>query len=241
VAEITNVVIGIQARSTSKRFPRKVFETIDGRPMLKHVIDACDRAARYMNDHAHKTKVMVTVALAIPEGDEIAQAFRKRGTIIVEGPEDDVLSRYQQLASRLHADYVVRVTGDCPLIPPYLITKHIKTAVINAYDYLSNVDEQARTACDGTDCEVISSRMLAHMGKEAAAGPEREHVTLIARTRPPEWARIGHIVGYLDLSNVKLSVDTPEDLERVRAAYDRVKMALAKAESLRGRQNVHRF
>jgi len=238
--EYTTVVIGIQARSTSTRFPRKVFETIDGKPILKHVIDSCDRAAFYMNNHTHKTHVLVKVALAVPSGDEIIPAFKKK-SIIIEGPEHDVLARYGILADRTGADYIVRITADCPLIPPYLITKHIKVATINAYDYVSNVDEQCRTSIDGVDCEVISRRMLDYMLKNATEPKDREHVTTYARSNPPEWARVGHVIGHLDQSNLKLSVDTIEDLERVRAAYDRVKMAIDTAEKLHGKQSVHRF
>lgn len=238
--EYTTVVIGIQARSTSTRFPRKVFETIDGKPILKHVIDACDRAAFYMNNHTHKTKVLVKVALAVPSGDEIVPAFKKKA-IIVEGPEQDVLARYGLLADKTGADYIVRVTADCPLIPPYLITKHIKVATINGYDYVSNVDEKCRTSIDGVDCEVISRRLLDYMLENATEPQDREHVTTYARSHTPEWARVGHVVGHLDQSNLKLSVDTIEDLERVRAAYDRVKMAIDMAEKLHGKTSVHRF
>jgi hypothetical protein len=63
----------------------------------------------------------------------------------------------------------------------------------------------------------------------------------MARRSPPDWARIGHVIGHLDQSNLKLSVDTMEDLERVRAAFDRVKRAIENAESIHGKQSVHRF
>lgn len=238
--EYTNVVIGIQARSTSTRFPRKVFETIDGKPMLKHVIDACERAAFYMNNHTHKTRVLVKVAAVVPTGDEIVSSFKKK-TIIIEGPEHDVLARYGLLADRMGADYIVRITADCPLIPPYLITKHIKVATMNKYDYVSNVDESCRTSIDGVDCEVISRRLLDYMLENAKEQKDREHVTTFARSNPPSWASVGHVIGHLDQSNLKLSVDTMEDLERVRAAYDRIKMAIENAEKLHGKSSVHRF
>ncbi len=240
MSNFTNIVIGIQARSTSRRFPRKVFEEIAGKPMLKHVMDACERAASYMNHHSHKTKTIVKVALLVPYGDEICQVFRKK-THIIEGPEDDVLTRYKMLVDHYDADYVARITGDCPLIPAYLITKHIKTSVVNQYDYLSNVDEQVRTAADGTDCEVLSRRMIEHLDQTAKDPKEREHVTLRARSHPPEWAKIGHVVGFLNLAGFKLSVDTYEDLERVRQEYSKVRQAVEKAEALHGRGNVHRL
>jgi spore coat polysaccharide biosynthesis protein SpsF len=240
MSNFTQVVIGIQARSTSRRFPRKIFEEIDGKPMLKHVIGTCERAATYMNTHSHKTRTIIKVALLVPYEDEICQVFRKK-IHIIEGPEDNVLARYKILSDEYEPDYVARVTADCPLIPSYVIMKHIKLAIVNRYDYVSNVDEQARTAADGMDCEVMSRRMLEYLDQSAKEPSEREHVTLRARTHPPDWAKIGHVVGFLNLSELKLSVDTYEDLERVRKEYARVREAVEKAERLHGRENVHRL
>ena len=241
MAEITNVVIGIQARSTSARFPRKWAALIDGKPLLQHVIDACNRSALYMNRHRDKTRMLVQTALLIPDGDEIGEAFRGK-TTIVRGPEQDVLQRYSVMADKLDADYIVRITGDCPLIPPFLITKHIKTAVINGYDYLSNVNESSRTAADGMDCEVISRKLLQYAVENTVDPYDREHVTPFMRRRNlPIWVRTGQIVGFLELSGLKLSVDTEEDLERVRLAYSQVKGCLDAAEAEHGKANVHRL
>lgn len=240
MAEYENVVIGIQARSTSIRFPRKSQALLGGRPMIEHVLEAANRAAKYINRHSHKTFIQVNVALLVPRGDELADTYRKR-TIVVEGADGDVLSRYVAAMDRLNADYMVRVTGDCPLIPPYLISKHIKTALQNRYDYVSNVDADSRTACDGNDCEVMSRKMLRYLSETATDPHDREHVTALARHAPPSWARIGHVVGFLYLTDLKLSVDTPEDLERVRAQYDRIQRAIQQAEAKHGPDSIHRF
>lgn len=182
-----------------------------------------------------------SVYLLIPDGDKIKEKFTHKAQMI-EGPEFDVLARYEKLLDLTSADYVVRVTGDCPLIPPPVITKAINVAVINGYDYVSNVDERLRLSFDGMDCEVISARLLKHMAKHAWTPQEREHVTLYARSfRCPKEFKTAHIVGYLDFSGLKLSVDTPEDLEAVRSQKSKVIEALKMAESLSGPRNFHRF
>jgi spore coat polysaccharide biosynthesis protein SpsF (cytidylyltransferase family) len=240
MAEVTNVVIGIQARSTSNRLPGKALELIDGKPMIQHVIDSCSKAARYINNFNHRTRTHVRVAMVVPEGDELARTFRNRCHVI-EGPEHDVLARYLMLAKHLEADYLVRITGDCPLIPPYMITKHIKIALVNGYDYLSNVDEEFRLSVDGNDVEVISRRLVVWAGETAKEARDREHVTTIIRRETPSWAKVGHVFGFMDLSNVKLSVDTSEDLERVRAHYQVTKDRIAKWEEKHGRGSAHRL
>lgn len=237
--KLTKVLIGIQARSTSTRLPGKCFAKVGDKMLLEHVYDACQNAARYVNGYSMKHGASVSVALLIPTGDEIEKQFKN--CIIVTGPESDVLSRYQKAAIAFDADFIVRVTGDCPLIPPFLISKHIILAVERCYDYVSNAYGDNRTALDGIDCEVISRRLLDHCAKEATESFDREHVTTFAKSNPPDWAKMGCVIGFFDQSAIKLSVDTKEDLERVRIEYEAVSKHVAAAERQFGKQSVHRM
>jgi spore coat polysaccharide biosynthesis protein SpsF (cytidylyltransferase family) len=238
---LTSVLIGIQARSTSQRLPKKCFEPIGGRRMLDHVVEACQRAAKYSNKYTYRKNYTVNIALLIPDGDIIKRAFTSSQAEIIEGPEFDVLTRFMIAQAKHQADYVCRITGDCPLIPPFVISKHISLAVMGNYDYVSNVDECCRLSLDGIDCEVMSARMLTWLNINAENPTDREHVTTLARLNPPKWAKRGFTASYFDQSGVKLSVDTPEDLEAVRKEYDRVGKKLQTAERLYGRESIHRF
>lgn len=243
----TKVFIGIQARSTSKRFPAKVFEKIGDKTMLNHVVDAAIDAARYLNRNTASNGIRASVAILIPKDDPIKDMFRPTRVIfpvsILEGDEHDVLSRYMDLVKQHNPDYVCRVTADCPLIPHFVISKHISSCVINESDYESNVDERVRTVPDGWDCEVISKRMLEYVDKTAKEQKDREHVTTLIRSNPPEWIRQGTTIGFLPLLEMlpKLSIDTPDDLKRVRAIYDMTHGYYEKAVGIFGKQNVHRF
>lgn len=232
------VLIGIQARSGSTRLPRKAFELIGGSRMLDHVIDSCKKASHYLTSR-RVYNVTADVVVVTPVGDPIVNEFSSRCSI-VEGSELDVLSRYSGAVNVFDPDYVVRITGDCPLIPSYVISKMVTLATQNRYDYVSNVDD-FRTALDGSDCEVLSRKMFEYVHDVASIPADREHVTTIIRRCPPDWAKIGAVVGYFDLSDLKLSVDTPEDLERVRKAYDSVAKRVTEAERRYGRQAIHRL
>ena len=238
MADFTNICIGIQARSSSSRLPRKSFELIEGRPMTQWVIDACKSAAKYVNGYQQRNRQVVSVALLVPRGDELAEYYKKK-LMVIEGPEDNVLERYNMMSVRLGADYIVRVTADCPLIPPYLISSHIKVAVKNSYDYTSNVHEELRTAIDGHDCEVFSKRLLEYTVQNAKEQADKEHVTTFMRRSPPGWATKGAIQNYLYLTDRKLSVDTYEDLELVRKEAAALRNARQKAEAIYGSQHIH--
>lgn len=209
--------------------------------MIRHVIDTCDQSVYYLNRFTDRSRIRASYAVLCPFKDEIVKALKSRCNVI-EGPEDDVLARYQTMSEKLSPDYIVRVTADCPLIPPFLITKLIKLAVVNEYDYCSNVDEKVRTSMDGHDVEVMSKRALEWANVTATDPSLREHVTQILRSHLiPSDFKTSTVVNFLNQSHVKLSVDTPEDLERVRIEYERAKSSTDAAEALFGRSHVHRF
>lgn len=238
MADTTRVVIGIQARSGSTRFPNKVMERLGDKGVLDHVIDRCKNATRYVNRYIAEKQTEVIPAVCIPAGDPLRLSI---SIPCVEGPEQDVLTRYCLLAKQLKADYIVRITSDCPLIPPFVISKHITLAVANHYDYVSNVDEKCRTAPDGFDCEVISARALDYADLHAKDPTDREHVTLYLRKYPPDWIRHAATVNCLNLSHLKLSLDTPEDLKRITEAYESAENAYQAACGIFGKYRVHRI
>lgn len=239
---IKKVVIGMQARSGSSRFPNKIFEKIGHQTMYEMVLDRCLWSASQINKESARSRdpIEVEVALCVPEKDPILHHYRGPLTII-EGSETDVLSRYQALAERKSPDFICRITADCPLIPPHIITSQIRRIVSGKLDYYSNVDERCRTTIDGFDCEVFSPRMLEWALANSSEPQEREHVTLAMRMKPPLWARRSIAMGFVDLSDLKYSVDTQEDLDRVRHQHSLIEEKFRIAEQLYGKGNVQRF
>lgn len=233
------VSIGIQARSTSTRLPGKVHEKIGNKTVLQHVMESCLKAALYLNNWSSK-KLLVDVFLLVPYGDEIVKRVSSEIPVI-EGPEEDVLSRYMMLLHQADPDFVCRITADCPLIPSFIISKLITIAAMNDYDYLSNAHERCRTSPDGFDCEVISKKGLSYLNTEVKNKSDREHVTLAFRHSTPSWARVGNIIGHLDHSHLALSVDTVEDLNRVRNEYQELENKLLNSYALFGKKHTHRL
>lgn len=234
---MVKVLVGIQARSTSKRLPGKSLQHIDNVCMIEHVLNAARSTIKFINSKTIVTGVEAAVALLIPYNDPIKEAMA--GSLIIEGPEDDVLERFKIAYDTFKPDFIVRLTGDCPLIVPTLITKHINTAIKYHMDYLSNVEEGLRSYVDGYDCEVMSSRAFLWICRNAVTKADREHVTTIIRKNTPKGLKIGAMIGFIDLHDVKLSVDTIDELNRVRENKEAINqmIALAKGKGYA----VHRF
>lgn len=233
---MSRILIGIQARSGSQRLPRKAFELIGGRMMLDRVIEAGHHARNRLEKGGHKC----SVAVLTPTNDPIVAEFSPR-VEIVEGPEHDVLERYAIARDQYNPDYIVRLTGDCPLLQVNTIVFLVNLAINNAYDYISNTEERCRTAIDGADCEVISGRLFDYTAECATRPEDREHVTTFTRRARPEWARMAIAMNHFDLSGLKLSVDTEQDLKRVREVFDSTFAKQQEAAKLYGKGNIHRL
>lgn len=216
---LKQIMIGIQARSTSTRLPGKSSFDLGSSTVIEHVIDRCVKSCNWLNRQS-ALGVSSEVYLLIPKGDPLKELRGKFRT--VEGSEPDVLGRYVLAANECFPDYICRITGDCPLIPEFVISSIVKMAANGGNDYTSNTIPGLRTAIDGHDCEVISNRMLQWLDKTATTPHDREHVTTRIMDDPPPWARIHPVIGYYDLSNIKLSVDTEEDMAFVCRQFESV-------------------
>lgn len=232
------VLIGIQARSTSTRLPLKCDAMIGPKTILEHVLATVTDAVDFMTRNMRDPPVFYS-ALLIPRGDPLRR-YDSQITVI-EGDEWDVLSRYEKALVLYKPDYLVRLTADCPLIPEYVISKHIRSALYGNIDYLTYGHPRFRTSPDGFDVEVLSKRMLRWLCDHARKPHDREHVTTLLVSDPPDWAKHGHVVDHIDRSSVKLSVDTVEDLERVREEYDKIQRILEDAKTYRPNSVVFRL
>lgn len=182
--------------------------------MVECVLDAAQYTAANLNKATPFTGMSTNVALLIPTGDPIKKL--SPGCYVVEGPEEDVLARYEIAYKHYFPDFLVRITGDCPLITPQIIKKHITSAVMHGLDYCSNSIDDFRTYVDGYDCEILSARAMKWLFENATSPYDREHVTTALKASPPAWAKFGVVISALDLSHLKFSVDTQAEFDVVK-------------------------
>lgn len=201
--QMNNVLI-IQARMSSTRLPGKVLKDIQGAPMLNWVVERCKSA---------KNVSSVVIATSTNrEDDQLEEWCLKNRVPICRGSLEDVLDRYYQCALRHHAENVIRVTSDCPFIDPGIIDGTIGL-LEQGYDYCSNTREP-RTYPRGLDVEAMSMKTLERAWREDHDPRWREHVTPYIY-RHPELFKIGGIANDEDLSDIRVTVDTFEDLQFV--------------------------
>ena len=198
----------IQARLASTRLPGKVLLDLGGKTILQHVYDRT-LAAEVFDD-------VVIATSDDSDDDSIAEYCKEHCMHCVRGSHNDVLDRYFAAAKESHADVVVRITADCPLIDPDVTRQAVEMYQSKEFDYVSNVIE--RTYPDGLDVEVFGFDILKQVHEEAALPSEREHVTPFIHGHPERFT-LGCIKQNTDQTMYRFTVDEPRDLKFLRALH----------------------
>lgn len=205
------VVAIVQARVGSVRLPSKVLRDLAGEPMLARVVSRT-RRARLLDE--------VVVATTTETADDAIVALcRRLDVAVARGSVEDVLSRYRDAAVAHRADAIVRITSDCPLIDPEVIDHVVERFGAARVDYASNglVPSYPR----GLDTEVMTMESLERAFWEASELYERVHVTPYLYRHPDRFRLLG-VTADEDLSALRWTVDTPEDLRLVSELYSRL-------------------
>jgi spore coat polysaccharide biosynthesis protein SpsF len=197
-------VIVVQARMGSTRLPGKVLKQVLGKPLLE-----------YLAERLRRVRLADAFAIATTTNSEdaaIVAECERLGVPYTRGPDLDVLARYHEAALAHHADVVVRVTSDCPLIDPAVVDAAIGMYRAGGHDYISNALRPGFPL--GMAVEVFSAALLEQAAREALAPAEREHVTPFFYLRPERF-RVGHLANRRDLSAERWTVDTEQDFALV--------------------------
>ena len=154
-----------------------------------------------------------------PSDDPIASLCDDQGVTCFRGSLEDVLDRVYGAVAGDPPTHVVRLTGDCPLIDPAVIDAVVNLHIEGDNDYTSNV--RPPTWPDGLDVEVIRFDSLEAAWRDAERPSEREHVTPFIAGQPERF-KASCLRNSTDLSDLRWTVDEPEDLEFVRSVYERL-------------------
>lgn len=188
----------LQARLASSRFPRKILASLGDTTIL----GACMRRLERVPADAY------VVATDLGSLGAISPLCQPPWEAFAGHPED-VMERLIEAAKYHNVDVILRATGDNPLVDPevatYLLGVHMRSA-----------GEASRPMgmTKGTGVEVVNRGTLEEL-HPIATHYQREHVMpLVYELRPT------NVVWFHETYPVEVSVDTPEDLERVRGIYE---------------------
>jgi spore coat polysaccharide biosynthesis protein SpsF len=198
----------LQARCSSTRLPGKVLAPVEGRAMVVRQLERLERST--MID-----KLVVATSIDASD-DPLVELLEAEQFTVRRGSLDDVAGRFSDVVSEFEPANIIRLTADCPLTDPSVIDRVIQGHLDSGADYTSNTLE--RTYPQGLDVECVTAAAFELLMTFPLTPSEREHVTLGIYSRP-EIFSLQAVTQEQDLSNLRWTVDLPEDLAFVRAVY----------------------
>lgn len=205
------VVIVVQARVGSSRFPGKVLAPFGRSTLLGHIL------GRLRN-----TAELWVATTTDAEDDDVERLSLEHGVRTCRGSADDVLGRFAACVERMETTpaLVVRICADRPFICGRLVEEHVAAyADAGEPDYLSNTYPR-KSFPDGLDVEVVRTSALLDAAREAVDPYDREHVTPFIYRNPNRFALSGLACPYGDYSSVRATIDTPSDYDALRGVHD---------------------
>jgi spore coat polysaccharide biosynthesis protein SpsF len=204
----TRAGIILQARLGSSRLPRKALASIAGQTILAH----CLRRLMFAG-----VAPVVLATTDRPEDLALVDVARHLGASVFRGDADDVLARFVAAANAFDFESIVRATGDNPGTDIQASGRLLAALRTAEADYVS---EQGLPY--GAAVEAVTRDALTRAAREATRPDDREHVTTYVR-------RNSHVFDVVQLPapaplrrpDVRLTVDTAEDLAHVRAIFER--------------------
>ena len=197
----------IPARMDSSRFPGKHLHEIAGHAMLYFLVE-----------RMRQTPGIDAVLVATTErpcDDLLVQWACQVGADTFRGGLEDVLGRFTAAAAYSEADVVVKANGDNPLLAPEVITSGFREMAEYGYEFVTG--KNAYTGLPiGLGAEIIRYETLERLNQEVDEPFHREHLTTFILENPQsfKWGAIPVQAGWI-APELSLTVDTPEDLQRV--------------------------
>jgi spore coat polysaccharide biosynthesis protein SpsF len=209
------VILIVQARVGSTRLPGKAFLDVCGKPLIERVIERVILS--------QKSDTFILAVPDTPENDvfkSVADAYR---VSLFRGSEHDLIDRFYQAALRSceSSDAIVRVCADNPFIAPEEIDRLITFFKGNTYDYAFNHIPAAHNSYpDGLGAEIMKFSVLKKLWERTSRHDHREHVSQYIWENITDFC-VGIIKAPLAIAypDIKLDVDTQDDLDLIRHIY----------------------
>jgi spore coat polysaccharide biosynthesis protein SpsF len=150
-----------------------------------------------------------------PENDAITEYCERTETPYVVGPEMDLVARHRAVAEQTDCDLLVRVTGDCPFVPPNEIDRLVDAHTQNSARYTTN---HTPSMPIGVAIDVIEPHLLTELADIDATHPVKR-----PRSEPERWGtEWSDHEFWRPFADLHMAVDTPRDYWSLTDAVEAV-------------------
>lgn len=188
----------VQARQGSTRLQNKILLSLDSK-------NNC--SLDYIYERISKSKFVNKIIFAIPKKNyELLNYLKKKKYNYYIGSEKNVLDRYYKTSLFFKSKYICRITADCPLACPKLLSDLVKFFFKNKFNYVSN--NNPPTLPDGFDLEIFKFSTLKKAWSNSKNLFEKEHVTIFMKNNEKNSSNLN----YNTNSNYRFTLDDNKDL-----------------------------
>ena len=201
----------IEARTSSRRLPKKTLMKICGLSTIELMIERVKRV---------KNINKIILATTNKKCDiELVEIAKKQGIDFFCGSENDVLSRVLKAAQKFSVDVIISLQGDSVLIDPKCVDEALSFFLNNKFDYVSSA--LSNTFPIGMETQVFKRSVLEKVAKLTKNPVDREHVTLFIYKNP----QIFKISGIKALKKFRrpelnLVLDEKKDFELIKIIFE---------------------
>jgi len=163
-------VATIEVRMTSSRLPGKVLMPAGGKPLLQILLERL-RTCKALDE-------VVVATTGNATDDPIAGLCSSLNVPCFRGSEENVLSRVCGAALEHDAGVLVEITGDCPLLDPWLVDDAVEIfrSKRGQHSYVANFPPNGNAPI-GQSVQVFHAADLLAISRDKPNQMEREHVS----------------------------------------------------------------
>lgn len=207
LGSVSKVGVVILSRFSSKRLPGKALLEIEGKPILKYILERVLKVVDRNN---------VVIATSYEHTDDAIENFSKiEGIDCYRGSLTNVSRRFFEAAKSKKFDYAIRINGDNIFVEIPLLQKVVHLSETGIYKFISNVYK--RTFPKGMSVEAVKVSFYEEcLPKIELDERYNEHVTLYLYKQLPD--ENFHFIYNHDLpeaGGIQFALDTKKDLIRV--------------------------
>jgi N,N'-diacetyllegionaminate synthase len=202
----------VVCRLNSKRLPRKALLELNGIPAIERCL---------LNTLASKLSSMTILATSIHREDKELKEHTLDGEVkFFQGSENDPAARMLDAAELYDLDFIVRVTGDSPLISYELIDLLLESHFHKGADFSFFKDAPL-----GTKPEVINKKAIKRLKSMTDTDNHSEYLSLYFKNNPDIFLiNEAPLPENFSLPKYRLVLDYPEDYEVLKTIFEGLKI-----------------
>ena len=202
ISDVESAKVGIVAlcRLNSTRLPRKALLRLGETNVISNCLSRCKNSKR--------ADVVVLATSDTEEDSELSKYAYRNGVEFFTGSPNNPAKRILQVADKYDLDYIVRTTGDSPVVSS-IFMDYLLRNMSGDYSYFTNIPLGVRS-------EVFKVEAIRRLMDVIETEEYSEYLTLYFKNNPDFFDINPVTFDDYDVSsyqNVRLTVDYPEDYE----------------------------